>query len=57
MFVGWWWLVIKWLVFTIPALIVKLFRPKRYKTVTTHTKVSMAVCQSCGHTWEAHRTR
>ena len=50
-FVGWWWLPIKWLCLTVPALIVKLFRPKRYKTKTTHK--SMCVCQNCGHHWES----
>lgn len=50
-FVGWWWLPIKWLCLTVPALIVKLFRPKRYKTKTIHK--SMCVCQDCGHHWES----
>lgn len=54
-FVGWWWLAIKWIFLTVPAIIVKLFRPKRYKTKTKHEKVSMCVCQSCGHTWEVER--
>lgn len=48
--VGWWWLPIKWLFFTLPALLVKLFAPKKYKTVTK-TK-SVAVCQSCGKHWD-----
>ena len=47
--VGWWWLPIKWLVFFIPALIVKIFAPKKYKTKTKHR--SMAVCQTCGNNW------
>lgn len=50
-FVGWWWLPIKWLVFTIPAIILKLFRPNRYKTKTKH--ISKFVCQNCGNTWNA----
>ncbi len=48
-FVGWWWMIIKWFCFTLPALVVKLFRPKRYVTTTTHK--STAVCQDCGHAW------
>ena len=44
--VGWWWLPLKWIVFTLPALIVKIFAPKKYKTKTVHK--SMAVCQNCG---------
>ena len=50
-FVGLWWLPIKWFFLTVPALIVKLFRPKRYKTTTTHR--SMCVCQNCGYHWES----
>ncbi len=49
LFVGWWWLPIKWLVFTLPALIVKLIKPKKQKIV--NTVHSIAVCQSCGHQW------
>lgn len=50
-FIGWWWLFIKWLFLTVPALIVKIFAPKRQKLKITHK--SMCVCQSCGHHWEA----
>lgn len=48
--VGWWWLPVKWLVFTLPALIVKIFAPKKYKTVTNTKK--MAVCNNCGKSWK-----
>lgn len=48
--VGWWWIPFKWLFLTIPALIVKIFAPKRKKIVTTHK--NMCVCQDCGHSWE-----
>ena len=54
-FIGWWWVAIKWVFFTGLALIVKIFRPKRYKTVNKHTKVTMWVCQNCGNTWTARR--
>lgn len=47
---GWYWVPIKWLFLTLPALIVKIFAPKKQKFNTTHK--SMAVCQSCGHKWE-----
>lgn len=47
--VGWWWIPIKWLVFTLPALIIAIFKPKKYKT-KTHTK-KMAVCNNCGKSW------
>ena len=46
--VGWWWIPIKWLVFTLPALIIAIFKPKKYKT-KTHKK--MAVCNNCGKSW------
>jgi len=49
--VSWWWLFFKWLFLTLPALIVKLFRPKRYKTSVKH--ISKCVCQDCGHMWDA----
>lgn len=49
--ISWWWLPIKWLFLTFPALIFKLFAPKRQKIVTKHHK--MNVCQSCGYTWKA----
>lgn len=51
MLIGFWWVPIKWLVFTIPALFVKIFAPKKYKT--KNRARSMWVCQSCGHTWKA----
>lgn len=50
-FIGWWWLPIKWIFLTIPALIVKIFAPKRKKLKTIHK--SMCVCQNCGYHWEA----
>ena len=49
--IGWWWLPVKWVFFTFPALIFKLFMPKRQKIVTQH--FTMNVCQSCGHSWKA----
>ena len=47
--VGWYWIPFKWLFLTLPALLVKLFAPKKYKT-KTHTK-KIAVCNSCGKSW------
>lgn len=49
--VGWWWLPVKWLFFTLPALIFKLFAPKRQEITTEHH--AMCVCQNCGHSWNA----
>ncbi len=47
--VGWWWLPIKWLCFTLPALLVKIFIPRRQKVKQTTRTV--CVCQQCGNTW------
>ena len=48
-FVGWWWLPLKWLVFTVPALLWKIFKGK--KQTIKQTNYSRAVCQSCGFSW------
>lgn len=53
LFIGWWWLPVKWIFFTFPALIFKLFVPKRQVIVTEH--FPMNVCQSCGHTWKPQK--
>ena len=29
--VGWWWIPCKWMFLTLPALIVKIFKPKKQK--------------------------
>ncbi len=47
--VGWWWVPCKWLVFTLPALIAAIFKPKGYKTKSIHK--TMAVCNNCGKSW------
>ena len=48
--IGWIWVPIKWICFTLIALIVKIFSHKKQKAV--NKKVKMAVCQSCGNTWK-----
>lgn len=50
LFIGCWWVPIKWLFLTIPALIFKIFGHKKQKAVNKTKKI--AVCQDCGHTWE-----
>ncbi len=47
--VGWWWVPIKWLVFTVPALFAKIFIPKKQRTKNKERKV--CVCQQCGKQW------
>ncbi len=48
--IGWWWIPLKWLCFTIPALIIKIFSPKKQKAV--NIQKSICVCQNCGYSWE-----
>ena len=49
-FWGWYWVPLKWLVFTVPALIGKIFGSKKQKAV--NKRKTIYVCQSCGHQWE-----
>lgn len=50
LFVGWWWLFIKWFFLTIPAILAKLFIPKKQRIKQTQRNV--CVCQDCGYTWD-----
>lgn len=47
--IGWWWRPILWFIFTVPMLIIHIFRPAKYKTKTVHKK--KCVCQACGRMW------
>ena len=47
--IGWWWVPILWLFFTIPALIIKIFAPKKQNLKQRNETVR--VCQNCGHKW------
>lgn len=49
-FIGCWWVPIKWLFLTVPALLAAIFIGKRKKTKNKLRKV--AVCQNCGKTWK-----
>lgn len=51
--VGWWWIPIKWIVFTLPALIVKILKPKKKALQNRH--LSKCVCQNCGYMWDAQK--
>ena len=59
LFIGWWWLPLKWLaqllLFGVFAVLYWLLKSPRYKQITQHRKVSMGVCQNCGHTWVISR--
>ena len=46
--IGWWWIFVKWLIFTVPALFVKIFGKGKGVKTTIKQK---AVCQNCGHMW------
>jgi len=50
LFIGWWWVPIWWLFFTLPALIVAIFAPKRKKVLNKQKTV--CVCQNCAHRWD-----
>jgi len=50
LFIGWWWLFIKWFCLTIPALLAKIFIPKKQKAINKTRK--MCVCQGCGYSWK-----
>lgn len=49
-FIGFWWVPIKWLVFTIPALFLAIFGHKKQKAI--NKQITMCVCQDCGHSWK-----
>ena len=49
-FVGWWWIPLTWLVFTVPALLFKIFGHKKQRIVNKTRTV--CVCQNCGYSWE-----
>ena len=48
--VGWWWIFVKWIFFTLPALLAAIFIGKRKKIKNVQKKVY--VCQNCGKTWQ-----
>ena len=49
LFIGWWLQPLLWILLTLPMIIIKIFRPKKYTMNTTHRTVT--ICQQCGHTW------
>lgn len=51
LFFGWLIDLFLWLFLTLPMLIIAIFKPRKYKTKTSHK--SMCVCQACGHNWAA----
>ena len=50
LFWGWYWVPIKWLFLTLPALIFKIFGHKKQKAV--NKVVTMCTCQDCGNSWK-----
>ena len=50
LFVGWWWIPVKWICLTVPAILAKIFIPKK-QTIKNKTQ-RVAVCQNCGYTWK-----
>ena len=48
--IGWFVQPMLWLFFTIPMLILAIFRPKKYKMKSRTKKI--AVCNVCGYSWK-----
>lgn len=48
--IGWYWVPIKWIFLTVPALLAKIFIPKRQKAKNIEKKICL--CQNCGYSWE-----
>lgn len=51
LFIGWWAEFIKWMVFTVPALILAIFKKDKYKT--KNKQVKYYVCPKCGYSKKA----
>ncbi len=49
LFIGWIWVPVKWIFFTIPALVFKLFGAGRKKVRTS--KTTIRECKNCGYKW------
>ena len=49
--IGWWWIPFKWLFLTLPALIAKIFIPKKQRL--KHRQETHWVCQDCGNSWHS----
>lgn len=49
-FIGWWLQPILWFAWTVPMLIISIFKPKSYKTESKTRKI--AICQDCGYSWD-----
>lgn len=47
--IGWWWLIVKWVFLTLPALLAKIFIPKKQKI--KQQNYTVCTCQSCGYVW------
>lgn len=50
--IGFWWVPIKWLIFSVPALLTKIFGWGHKKQKIINKTRKKAVCQSCGNTWD-----
>ncbi len=47
--IGWWWIPVWWLCFTLPALIISLFKKNKKKVV--NVQQTICVCQNCANKW------
>lgn len=46
--IGWWLELIMWIFLTLPWLVIKMFKPNKYKSKI----VKQSICQSCGYSWK-----
>ena len=49
-FIGWWWVPVKWIVFFPLSLLAKIFAPKRQRL--KQSNYTQSVCQACGYAWK-----
>lgn len=49
---GWIVFLIKWIVFTLPALVLKIFGISGNKTKLVSKTIAYSICQDCGHKWK-----
>ena len=47
--IGFWWVPVKWLFFTVPAILFAIFGHRKQKAINRQKTV--CVCQSCGFRW------
>ena len=52
--IGWIIFLVKWIFFTLPAIILKIFGIGGKKTKLVNETVSYGLCQDCGNKWKVN---